>query len=119
MSNFDQSTRPGRDVEKQQGEGVVLNVCEKLVVQQMINKEQLKKRSRVGWLGKRRKRTERLGSGLRASCLNLAEQWLEMRKLGKGPDMLKEVDMLRKEKSKMENRQAMKVDKPLAFVYLL
>ena len=55
----------------------------------------------------------------RASCLNLAEQWLEMRKMGKGPDMLKEVDMLRKEKSKMENRQAMKVDKPLAFVYLL
>ena len=51
--------------------------------------------------------------------MNLAEQWLEMRKLGKGPDMLKEVDMLRKEKSKMENRQAMKVDKPLAFVYLL
>ena len=44
---------------------------------------------------------------------------LEMRKLGKRPDMLKEVDMLRKERSKMENRQAMKVDKPLAFVYLL
>ena len=44
MSNFDKSTRPGRDVAKQQGEGVVLNVYEKLVVQQMINKEQLKQR---------------------------------------------------------------------------
>ena len=35
-------------------------------------------------------------SGFRASCVNLAEHWLEMINMGK------EVDMLRKEKNKME-----------------
>ena len=37
-------------------------------------------------------------SGFRASCVNLAEQWLEMRK------MRKEVDMLKNEKKKMEEQ---------------
>ena len=37
-------------------------------------------------------------NGFRASCVNLAEQWLEMRK------MRKEVDMLKNEKKKMEEQ---------------
>ena len=59
-------------------------------------------------------------SGFRASCLNLAEQWLEMRKMGK------EVDILRKEKIKMEEqmlslleeRKARKGDKPIVTAVL-
>ena len=99
---------------------MVLNVCEKLVEQQ-ITKEQVKQRSRVGevawedemWLKVEKKDRER-GSESQLSCVSLAEQWLEMRKLGKEADMLrKEVDMLKKEKSKMEDKQAMKVDNHL------